>query len=1195
MGIDLEKRIRNVTAVLGPTNTGKTHLAIERMCGHETGMIGLPLRLLAREVYDRVVAKVGADKVALITGEEKIKPERTRYWVCTVEAMPQDVEVSFLAIDEIQLAADPERGHVFTDRLLNARGRGETLMLGAGTMRDAIADLVPGANFISRPRLSKLTYAGEKKITRLPKRTAIVAFSASEVYSIAELIRRQRGGAAVVLGALSPRTRNAQVALYQSGDVDFLVATDAIGMGLNLDVDHVAFAATRKFDGEQYRELTPAELAQIGGRAGRHMNDGTFGITGNVTELPADVIERLETHTFDPVKQLQWRNGELDFTSLDRLRDSLREPPREARLTRARMADDVMALETVSHDRDVTSLATTRAALTTLWDACQIPDYRKISSGNHAELVATVYKYLMGPSGRIPEDWLAQQVGLADRTDGDIDTLSNRLAHIRTWTFVSNHADWLARPEHWQERTRAIEDALSDALHERLTQRFVDRRTSALMKGMRDKDALATEIAEDGSIKVEEHYVGRLRGFRFEPDPQAHVDDVHGKATRSAAAQVLARELEMRVRRVVAAKNEAFKLSRRGRILWRDEEVARLEAGEAHLKPQVVLLADEHLGAPEREKVQARLETWIKDIIAERLKPLVEMGNAEDITGLGRGIAFRMGENFGALKRETVADDIKTLEQPQRAQLRKYGVRFGAFNIFLPPLLKPAAADLTVVLWALKNAQAYGLTLDTLPEPARGGLTSVPVVEGIPEPYYRAGGFHVCGPRAVRLDILERLADLIRPLLAWRPTEANPVPPKGSTGDGAFLLIPEMMSILGCSGSEVGEVLKALGFRNERRKVRPLVIPKGKTGKVRPSPETDDGALTAGDEAEAGLQGAAAETGEPGAGEPEMADKADTLPEAVMVPESSDAEGAGTEPVGAKAARGGTVAGDGAVSAEAVAPLPASEAVATQAVDGPLAEAAGSALEAAEPVVVAAMASAPAPAEAGVEQPNVLISDESVVEAATTAQTPETPEASEAVASTTDAAATDVSTPTISESEEKFEEVWRPRRTRPQQRPHRGRPGERDARRPSSPAKVGGEPAQSGSAEAGRADGGEGGQSSDRRDFHRREGEPGRDRGHPRDGKDRGGARHSQHGKGRDEKGRDDRNRDDRGRPGGKDRGRDQRGGDFRRDRDRDERRPKVATSAPPRRGGVDPDSPFAALGALKQQLEQRSKDRSTS
>ena len=874
MGSDLEARIRHVTAVLGPTNTGKTHLAIERMLGHESGMIGLPLRLLAREVYDKIASRVGKDAVALITGEEKIKPERARYWVATVEAMPRDVDVDFLAIDEIQLAADPERGHVFTDRMLYARGRSETLLLGAQTMRECISDLIPGANFISRPRLSKLTYAGEKKITRIPARSAVVAFSANEVYSIAELIRRQRGGTAVVLGALSPRTRNAQVELYQSGDVDFLVATDAIGMGLNLDVDHVAFAAVRKFDGASHRNLTPAELAQIAGRAGRHMNDGTFGVTGGVDPFDADTIERLETHNFEPVRMLQWRNRHLDLTSLHALRESLREMPREQRLTRARMADDVEALETVCNDREIVEMASAPAAVARLWDVCQVPDYRKISGSNHAELVATLYKFLMGPAERIPEDWFAKQVDFANRTDGDIDTLANRIAHIRTWTFVSNRADWLADPVHWQGRAREIEDALSDALHERLTQRFVDRRTSALMKGMRDKEELNAEIADDGSILVEGHFVGRLKGFRFSPD--AGGEGIHGKAARTAAAQVLSRELGMRARRVASAKTDAFRIDRQCQVLWRDEVIARLEAGEDPLRPAVVLLSDDHLSAPDREKVEARLASWIGEIVDERLKPLVEMQKAEDISGLARGIAFRLVESLGVLKRDSVADEIKALDQTARGQLRKYGVRFGAFNIYFPPLLKPAAAELALALWALMHGAAHGLDCRALPDPPRAGLTSVAVDAAIPEAFYRAAGYHLCGPRVVRLDILERLADLIRPLLAFRSSAENTaVPPKGSTGDGGFTVTPEMMSILGCSPDELSNVLKALGFWLERRLVPSAVAA---PAAVAPAPETP--------------AAVAPEPVEPAVGEHAVGDMTASTTSAAEVAEPQDGAGA---------------------------------------------------------------------------------------------------------------------------------------------------------------------------------------------------------------------------------------------------------------------------------------------------------------
>ncbi|MCB1488847.1 MAG: DEAD/DEAH box helicase, partial [Bauldia sp.] len=526
-----------LVAVLGPTNTGKTHLAIERMLGHESGLIGLPLRLLAAEVYGRVVARVGADKVALITGEEKIIPPNPKYRVCTVEAMPNDTDAAFLAIDEIQLAGDLERGHVFTDRILHLRGRDETLLLGAATMRGIVERLFPGANVVTRPRMSVLSYSGQKKITRLPGRAAVVAFSADEVYAIAELIRRQRGGAAVVLGSLSPRARNAQVELFQSGDVDFLVATDAIGMGLNLDVDHVAFAADRKFDGFQYRRLTASEFGQIAGRAGRHMRDGTFGVTGRVDPLPDELVAALESHEFDPVKTVQWRSRDLDFSSLDALKASLDQAPPGPALTKAPPTVDVTVLETVSRSAEIRDAATSRDNVSMLWDVCQIPDYRKIAPANHAELVTTIFGFL-ARDGRIADDWFASQVAFADRDDGDIDTLANRVAHIRTWTFAANRPHWLGDPAHWQERTRAIEDRLSDALHERLTARFVDRRTSVLMRRLKEKTMLEAEITSDGDVLVEGQHIGTLSGFRFAPD--AGADGPDAKALRATAAKSLA-------------------------------------------------------------------------------------------------------------------------------------------------------------------------------------------------------------------------------------------------------------------------------------------------------------------------------------------------------------------------------------------------------------------------------------------------------------------------------------------------------------------------------------------------------------------------------------------------------------------------------------------------------------------------------
>src|SRR3954465_4420000 len=540
---DARARGTGVTAVLGPTNTGKTHLAIERMLGHSSGIIGLPLRLLAREVYNKVVERVGADAVALITGEEKIKPSNPRFWVSTVEAMPRDLDVAFVAIDEVQLGADFERGHVFTDRMLNRRGREETLVLGAQTVRPMVEKLLPGAHVLTRPRLSQVTFSGEKKITRQPRRTAIVAFSTDEVYSIAELIKRQRGGAAVVLGALSPRTRNAQVALYQSGDVEYLVATDAIGMGLNLDVDHVAFASDRKFDGYQFRKPTPAELAQIAGRAGRATRDGTFGTTGRCPPFETELVQALESHSFEPIKMLQWRNTALDFSSVGALQASLAETPKESGLIRAPIAEDILVLEHAARDDDIRALAQTRAAVERLWDVCQVPDYRKISPATHAELATTLYGFLMR-EGSIATDWFALQEEQANHTDGDIDTLSNRIAHIRTWTFAANRPDWLADPEHWQGVTRAVEDRLSDALHERLTERFVDRRTSVLMRRLREKPVLETDISKSGEVVVEGHVIGRLDGFRFTPD--ASTAGSEAKALAGAAQKALAGEIDGR-------------------------------------------------------------------------------------------------------------------------------------------------------------------------------------------------------------------------------------------------------------------------------------------------------------------------------------------------------------------------------------------------------------------------------------------------------------------------------------------------------------------------------------------------------------------------------------------------------------------------------------------------------------------------
>ncbi|MEM9223410.1 MAG: helicase-related protein [Pseudomonadota bacterium] len=809
-------RGRNVTAVLGPTNTGKTHLAIERMLAQSSGVIGLPLRLLAREVYGRVVARAGKDAVALITGEEKILPPNARYHVATVEAMPLDLGTDFLAIDEVQLAADLERGRVFTDRLLRARGTYETLLLGALTARKLLEKLIPGINVVTRPRMSVLTYQGEKKLTRLPPRSAVVAFSANEVYAVAELIRRQRGGAAIVMGALSPRTRNAQVELFQSGDVDFLVATDAIGMGLNLDVDHVAFASNRKFDGYQHRLLSAAELGQIAGRAGRHTRDGTFGVTSRVPAFAAELVEALETHAFAPAKVFQWRNPSLDFSSLDALRRSLDEPAREEGLTKAPPADDQKALEHAVKTPAVQDTTDTPARVERLWEVCQVPDYRKIAPANHADLILTLHRFLV-EDGVIADDWIARQVQYADRTDGDIDTLSNRIAHVRTWTFVANRNDWLSDAAEWRETTRKVEDRLSDALHERLMQRFVDRRTSVLMKRLRENAMLESEVNDAGDVMVEGQHVGVLHGFRFQADSSAD-DPRDQKALRAAAAKALTKEMDRRAEKVASAPDAAFVLGSDAGLRWQGGLIAKLSAAEDPLKPQLLLLADDILPAPARERVEARLSQWVSAHIQGLLKPLFDLHTAEGLEAGARGLAYRIAENYGSLERSAVAAEAKALEQSARAGLRALGVRFGAYHIFVPALLKPAPSQLLALLWALKNADMDVKGLQEVPQLSASGRTSIPVDPEIPPALYGVVGFRVCGPRAVRIDILERLADQVRPLVAWRPgPDAGDPPPGAVPSGGAFLVTVTMTSLLGCSGEDFAAVLTSLGYRVERR------------------------------------------------------------------------------------------------------------------------------------------------------------------------------------------------------------------------------------------------------------------------------------------------------------------------------------------------------------------------------------------
>ncbi len=1145
---DARARGTGVTAVLGPTNTGKTHLAIERMLAHSSGMIGLPLRLLAREVYNKCVDRVGAENVALITGEEKIKPANPRFWVATVEAMPRDIDVAFVAIDEVQLGADLERGHVFTDRMLNRRGREETLVLGAATVRPMVEKLLPGAHVLTRPRLSQLTFAGEKKLTRLPRRSAVVAFSAEEVYAIAELIRRQRGGAAVVLGSLSPRTRNAQVALYQSGDVEYLVATDAIGMGLNLDVDHLAFASDRKFDGYQFRKLNPSELAQIAGRAGRATRDGTFGTTGRCPPFETEIVQALESHSFEPLKQLQWRNTALDFMSVGALQASLSEVPKEPGLTRAPVAEDILVLDHASRDDDVRDMATTPEAVARLWEVCQVPDYRKISPASHAELAMTLFGFLMR-DGKIPTDWFAKQVDEADRDDGDIDTLSNRIAHIRTWTFAANRPDWLADPEHWQERTRAVEDKLSDALHERLTERFVDRRTSVLMRRMRENTALETDIAKTGEVVVEGHKLGRLDGFSFTPDASAAGSEA--KALAGAAQKALAGEIDARAGRLARAGDEQFVLATDGIIRWQGQPVGRIVAGDEALKPRVRIIADEQLTGAPRDNVQERLDRWLKSHIEKLLGVLFQLANAEDVTGLARGIAFQLAEQLGVIERGKIADDVKSLDQTARASLRKYGVRFGAYHIYLPALLKPAPRVLATQLYALKNESADNKGLDVIQQLAASGRTSIAADKSIAHDLYRIAGFRVCGERAVRVDILERLADIIRPALAWRPGAPGPRPAAAADRFG-FVVTTAMTSLAGCSGEDFASVLRALGYRMEKRP-KPVAEPVAE-------PVTEP----------------------PVAATVEPAQPVETPAADAVVAEAAASDAAVTEPPAPDAA------------AVEVTPLVADAAadaapvVETPVVDAPVVDA---------PSVEAAEAPAPAEEAAPVE----TAAEAAPVE---TAASPVADAPAEAVAEPSGGPAADAAPP----AEPEFIEVWRPGRPEGQRprgpRPQRDGKGRHDSARgprrprqgpshtpPDAPAAAAanGAPADGAvaSADAAPADGAPAPAAGEARPWRRRDD---RNKGRDQERREHGdrperGARPPRPDQGphpqRDDRGGGRPHRGERGDRGPRsdrpDRDPDLRAKYIkgREGRDRDRREPQA-----------DPNSPFAKLAALKAQLE---------
>jgi len=778
-----------ILAVLGPTNTGKTHFAMDRLLAHSSGIIGFPLRLLARENYERAVKTRGSGAVALITGEEKIIPSGAKYFLCTVESMPLDKSVSFLAVDEIQMCADAERGHIFTSRLLYARGEQETMFLGAETIKPLIKILVPEAEFDKRPRFSTLSYKGSRKINRLPPKSALVAFSASEVYAIAEQVRRQRGGAAVVMGALSPRTRNAQVSMYQAGEVDHIVATDAIGMGLNMDVNHVAFASIRKFDGKRSRALSEPELAQIAGRAGRHLNDGTFGVTANVRALSSEKVERIEQHRFMPIKRIYWRNPKPDLTSIEALRSSLRLPPQLPGLVRAGDADDEVALSLLAAKKEILDRVGSPEAVALLWEVCQIPDFRKVMSDAHTNLLGRIFVHLANTNsqGKLPTDWIAKHLQRLDRVDGNIDNLTSRLANIRTWTYVAHRGDWLDDTQYWQKQTRSVEDKLSDALHECLTRRFVDQRTSVLVKRLRSPIKMLSAIKSDGSVIVEGHVIGWLNGFCFVADKTSD-SGMAERSIKKAARCALSSEINKRIRALELSSDKQITLSAKGSVLFDDVRIACLCRGSHTLAPGIRPLRSDVLSADDYHRISRRLKAWSQRYIGSCLSSLFSAQQAK-LKGAARGLVFQLAENFGSLPRKSVMQQISALSKEDRKKLRSLGVIIGFSRIYFPTLLKPAPAQMLGLLWVLWNNKP---SFPETPNPSRVSLPS----DEFPLGYLSAIGFQKAGHLALRLDIFERISAHV-----WRLGRK-----------GSFIVDTKLLSLAGCGSDDIELVLKEIGF-----------------------------------------------------------------------------------------------------------------------------------------------------------------------------------------------------------------------------------------------------------------------------------------------------------------------------------------------------------------------------------------------
>ncbi|PHX89276.1 MAG: helicase [Pelagibacteraceae bacterium] len=777
-----------IIAVLGPTNTGKTHLAIETMLDFNSGMIGFPLRLLAREVYEKIIKKININKVALITGEEKIIPSDAKYFLCTVESMPIDKYLEFVGIDEIQMCADHERGHIFTDRLLNMRGKKLTMFMGSNTIKNIISKLDGDIEFINRNRLSKLTYIGHKKVSRISRKTAIIAFSAEEVYAIAELLRRQKGGAAIVMGSLSPKTRNAQVNLYQSGDVDFLVATDAIGMGINMDLDFVYFSSLKKFDGKKLRKLSLSEIGQIAGRAGRYLNDGNFGITGDCNEINAEDIKLLENHKFEEIRTLFWRNSNLNFNNPATLLRSLEDKPQITWLRKIHEREDEKALKYFLKDKNFINLEFDKKTLSLLWECCQIPDFAKKTYGNHYEVIENVFRFLISKKSKITDDFMRIQLMKLDKLEGNVDSLSNRIANVRTWSYVSNKNNWVENPQYWIEKTKLLEDRLSDRLHEELTKTFIDKRASILARGLKQDMEFKTEILENNNVIIDNQFIGRINGLKLQIDLKQGSLETDIKSLKKAARQTIGPELEKRIQTIVDT--SSIELKDDGKIYWREFDVAKLTSGKDYLKPNFELIVDETLDQIQKQKLNNFLNKWMENKINTILKSLVDLKNLNEKNSSIKALAYQLYENNGVLKREQVSNYLKTLSQEDRKILRNLGVKFGRYHIFLFQLIKPEAVSLRTLLW--KNFHQKYLNL----RPPVFGLNFLDDKNSTDKNFMLLCGFEKFDNFFVRIDILERLFLLIM---------------KSNTKE--VKVIPEMLNLLGCSKENFKKILPKMGYK----------------------------------------------------------------------------------------------------------------------------------------------------------------------------------------------------------------------------------------------------------------------------------------------------------------------------------------------------------------------------------------------